>query len=74
MNKDYDRAPVERDVRPWVVEFDCDEAVIRTGDSPESVNQPDDLGCLAIRIRPLDEVKIKPFTWNKNGCLRCEIA
>jgi hypothetical protein len=30
---------------------DCQEAVIRMGDSPEDVNEPDDLGCPVLRIR-----------------------
>lgn len=58
--------------KQWVVEFDCNEAVIREG-ALEDVNYPDDLGCLPISIRPIDEVKLKPFFWYKNGCLRCEI-
>ena len=75
MNKDCDRAPVERDVRHFVVEFDCGEAVIRTGMAVDekSICSPDDLGCLPVRIRHLDDVKIRPFLWLKNGCLRCEI-
>ena len=65
--------PLEQPVRHWVVEFGCNEAVIRTGPTVESVNDPDDLGCHAVRVRPLNEVKIKPFIWDKNGCLRCEL-
>lgn len=59
----------------FVVEFECGEVVIRTGKTAddEDICSLDDLGCKVIRIRPLDDVKIKPFLWEKNGCLRCEI-
>lgn len=56
----------------WVVEFDgCQEAVIRTGDRPEEVNEPDNLGCTAVRIRPLTEVLLRGCVWEKDGELRC---
>lgn len=62
-------------VPAWVVEFaGCQEAVIRTGESPEDVNEPDDLGCPVLRIRPLLEVELKPGPmnlWMKGGELRC---
>jgi hypothetical protein len=62
--------------KAWVVEFaGCQEAVIRTGCSPEDVNEPDDLGCPVLRIRPLLEVPLKGGSgnlWMKGGELRCE--
>ena len=64
--------------KAWVVEFaGCQEAVIRTGGSVEDVNQPDDLGCPVLRIRPLLEVDRKPGPmnlWMKGGELRCEVV
>jgi hypothetical protein len=60
--------------RAWVVEFaGCGEAVIRTGASIEEVNQPDDLGCPVLRIRPLLQVELRGGVWEKDGELRCEI-
>jgi hypothetical protein len=72
---------MENSERTWVVEFGCPddgmptEAVIRTGESIEDVNYPDDLGCPVLRIRPLVEVDLKPgpmMLWRKGGELRCE--
>lgn len=61
--------------KQWVVEFaGCQEAVIRTGESPEDVNEPDHLGCSVVRIRPLDEVELKDGVWKKDGELRCKPA
>ncbi len=57
----------------WVVEFGCNESVIRTG-SFDEVNSSDDLDRLPINIRKIDDVKIKPGLWIKNGCLRCELV
>src|ERR1044072_5011141 len=53
--------------REWVVEFDCDEAVLRRGSSPGSVSGPDDLGYPPLRIRPLAEVQLRGDPWVKNG-------
>jgi hypothetical protein len=59
----------------WVVEFaGCQEAVIRTGGSLEEVNQPDNLGCPVLRIRPLLEVELRGGLWEKDGELRCELV
>lgn len=61
-------------VPAWVVEFaGCQEAVIRTGRSLEEVNQPDNLGCPVLRIRPLLEVNLRDGLWEKDGELRCEV-
>jgi hypothetical protein len=58
----------------WVVEFTgCGEAVIRTGASLEDVNQPDGLGCPALRIRPLLDVELRGGLWEKDGELRCDL-
>jgi hypothetical protein len=66
--------PISQIEPNWVVEFGCNEAVIRSGPDMASVSDPDDLGCPPVRIRRLEEVKIKPFLWDKNGCLRCEVV
>jgi hypothetical protein len=64
-------------VRYWVVEFDCNEAVIREGLSVADVYYPDDLGCLPSRVRPLDDLiksrKKVRFLWGEHGCLRYKI-
>ena len=62
-------------IRHWVVEFaGCSECVIRSGESLEDVNEPDDLGCPVARIRLLDEVPLPRYwnLWEKNGELRCD--
>jgi hypothetical protein len=60
--------------KAWVVEFaGCQEAVIRTGGSPGDVNEPDDLGCPVLCIRPLLEAELRGGVWEKDGELRCEL-
>lgn len=62
-------------IREWVVEFgDCQEAVVRHGESAEAVSYPDDLGCPATRARPIGEVRLRSCPWVKNGELRVELA
>lgn len=61
-------------VTSYVVEFGCDEAVIRTGDTAASVTYPDDLGCLPTRVRPLAEVPLRGDPWDKNGETRVSMA
>jgi hypothetical protein len=59
----------------FVVEFwDCDEAVIRSGESAESASYPDDLGCPVRCVRPLSEVRLRSEPWTKGGELRCEVV
>lgn len=57
----------------YLVQFDCDEAVIRWGANPDGVSQPDPLGCPVIRVLVMDErVKLGGLPWLKDGELRVE--
>ena len=56
----------------FIVTFDCNEHVIREGESAEEVAYEDDLGCSPVSVRPLTEVELRGLPWLKNGELRCE--
>jgi hypothetical protein len=62
----------------WVVEFECDEgrpeaAVVDNATEEEARMVCDGLGCKAMRVRPLSEVRLRDV-WMKNGVLRCALA
>jgi hypothetical protein len=50
-------------VKAWVVELaDCQEAVIRMGETIEDVNEPDDLGCPVLLFPAFGSVS---FAWRR---------
>jgi hypothetical protein len=66
-------------VRSWAVQFRCPgdqvpEAIVVENGYWAAVRAKDGLGCPAVRVRPLSEVRIAGEPWTHDGYLRIKIA
>jgi hypothetical protein len=66
-------APALQSLQWWLVQFDCEEAVlVQAADAAALMDMRDDFDCAPREILPVSEVEfLDDRLWTKNGWLRC---